>query len=92
MMQDTNRDFDLYMRSIMGNAQEEVPSRVWNRVSARLDAKAAPAFAWWQKAAVAVAAAAAIVAGVVYLGTTLRSRSQQRCWQTFRRQGRKESP
>lgn len=76
MMQDTNRDFDLYMRSIMGNAQEEVPSRVWNRVSARLDEKAAPAFAWWQKAAVAVAAAAAIVAGVVYLGTTRDNSTQ----------------
>ncbi len=53
----------------MGSAQEDVPSGVWNRVSAGLDAKAAPAFAWWQIAAVAVAAAAAIVAGIIIPGS-----------------------
>jgi len=53
----------------MGNAQEEVPSGVWSRVSASLNAKAAPVFTWWHATAVAVAAAAAIVAGIMIPGS-----------------------
>ncbi len=59
-------EFDLMMKSILDEAQEEVPAHVWEGVSAGLD-KAAGRRAvvlWWRRAAIGVAAAAAVVLGV----------------------------
>lgn len=61
---------DLLMRAILEGGQEEVPGRVWDAVSERLD-KASdvkvrkPVKLWWRRAGMAVAAAAAVVAAVV---------------------------
>ena len=70
MQTDSNKDFDLLIRSMMENAQEEVPSRVWNSVSSRLDAAAARrrrvvVLRW---AGAVASAAAAIAVGVFLLG------------------------
>ena len=57
-------DNDLLMRAILEGGQEEVPGRVWDAVSERLD-KASdvkvrkPVTLWWRRAGMAVAAAAA---------------------------------
>ena len=68
-MKDERTQFDESIREILSSTEEEVPSRVWEGIEARLDAAAAskkPAVAWWWKAAagtlgVAAAAAAAFV-------------------------------
>ena len=49
----------------MDNAQEEVPSRVWERCAQELDRRQKPVVLWWRRAAVSVAAAAAVAALVV---------------------------
>ena len=61
---------DLLMRAILENGQEEVPGRVWDAVSERLDKAAGvkarkPVTLWWRRAGMAAAAAAAVVAAVV---------------------------
>ena len=61
---------DLLMRTILESGQEEVPGRVWDAVSERLEkADAAkvrkPATLWWSRAGIAAAAVAAAVAAVV---------------------------
>ncbi len=68
-MQEKENKFDLYVRSVMSDAAEEVPSGVWESVSARLDA-AAPSRgkvipAWWWRVGAGLAAAAAAVALVL---------------------------
>lgn len=68
-MQDKDREFDLLVRSMMENAEEEVPSRVWSAVSSRLDAVSArkrPALIWMRRAIVGLAAAAAIAIVVIF--------------------------
>ena len=65
-----NIESDLLMRSILSQAEEEVPSHVWDGISAELDRIAAqktvkPFAVWFRRSAVAVAAAAAIAVGVV---------------------------
>ncbi|MBR1574335.1 MAG: outer membrane beta-barrel protein [Bacteroidales bacterium] len=64
-MQQTEQEFDLFVRSMMDNAQEEVPSRVWERCVQELDRRQKPVVLWWRRAAVSVAAAAAVAALVV---------------------------
>ncbi len=63
---DNMNEFDLMMKSVLGEAQEEVPERVWEGVSAGLDkaARRKVVALWWRRAAVGVAAAAAVVLGV----------------------------
>ena len=61
---------DLLMRAILESGQEEVPGRVWDAVSERLDKAEAskirkPVTLWFGRAAMAVAAAAAVVAAVI---------------------------
>ena len=56
---------DLLMRAILKGGQEEVPARVWNAVSERLEKveSARPGNTitlWWRRAGIAVAAAAAV--------------------------------
>ena len=64
MYEDKFNDFDLELRSMLSDVEEEVPSRVWDAVSARLDQKKIVALRW-RRAAAGMAAAAAIVAGVL---------------------------
>ncbi len=63
-------DFDLMMKSILDEAQEVVPERVWEGVSAGLDkaARRKTVALWWRRAAVGAAAAAAavVVMGIFY--------------------------
>lgn len=66
-MQDNWQEFDRQLRSVLQDAGEKAPRRVWRAVSGRLDS-AAPAFVWW-KWAVPAFAAAAIAAGLFFSGT-----------------------
>ena len=63
----TNIDQDLMMRSILEGAEEEVPARVWEGVSAGLDkaARAKVVALWWKRAGIGVAAAAAAIAALL---------------------------
>ena len=66
-----NIESDLLMRSILSQAEEEVPSHVWDNISSELDRIAVqktikPAVIWFRRSAIAVAAAAAIAVGVVF--------------------------
>ena len=65
-MQDNWQDFDRHIRSVMQDAEEKAPRRVWRAVSSRLDSVAAAA-AWWRWAVPAFAAAA-LVAGLFFSG------------------------
>lgn len=61
-------EFDLMVKSILDEGQEEVPARVWEAVSEGLD-KAAGRKAiviWFRRAAVSVAAAAAVAVAVIF--------------------------
>lgn len=64
-------DNDLLMRAILESGQEEVPGRVWDAVSDRLDkiesSKRRTAALWWRRAGTSVAAIAAAVASVLML-------------------------
>lgn len=60
---------DILMRSILSEAQEEVPEHVWEGISAELDKTGSaksrrPVVLWLRRSAVAVAAAAAVTVGV----------------------------
>ena len=60
---------DILMRSILGDAEEEVPAHVWEGVSSELDRIEAartrkPVVIWFRRAAIATAAAAAVAIGV----------------------------
>ncbi len=59
-------EFDLMMKSILGDAREEAPAHVWEGVSSGLDkiARRKVVTLWWKRAAVGTAVAAAVVAGV----------------------------
>lgn len=66
--QDKINEFDLMMKSILDEGQEDVPARVWDAVSEGLDnaARRRTVVLWFRRAAVGVAAAAAIVIGVIF--------------------------
>ena len=69
MENNKDNEFDLYVRSIMENATEEVPPRVWEKCEAALGApavKPAPARLRWPW--FLVPAVAAAVAAIVYVG------------------------
>ena len=74
MQKSFNEDFDLQVRSIMEEAQEPAPAGAWRAISSRLDAIAgapvAAAHRVWYWAGAALAAAAAIVLGVFFIGTS----------------------
>ena len=60
---------DELMRSILSQAEEEVPAHLWEGISSELDRldaakKRTPVVLWFRRSAIAVAAAAAVVAGV----------------------------
>lgn len=60
------QEFDIYVRNLLGNAEESVSPEVWEGIAAGLDRrkKVVP---FWRWAAASVAAAAAVVAGFVFL-------------------------
>ena len=62
----SDNNIDKLMKSMLENAQEEVPAHVWDGVSSGLD-KAAWRI-WWKRASVGIAAAAAIFCAVVFGG------------------------
>ena len=60
MFEDQHNEQDLMFRSILESGQEEVPARVWDVVSERLDKRSGRTVTlWWRRAGFAVAAAAA---------------------------------
>ena len=69
MPETDHKGFDLQIRSLLADAETKPSRRVWKAVSRRLDADAAPAaasrsFGWLGWSGVALAAAAAIAAGI----------------------------
>lgn len=62
-------DSDLMMRSVFEGAEEEVPARVWEGVSAGLDkaARGKVVALWWRRAGIGAAAAAAVAAMLLVL-------------------------
>lgn len=64
-------DFDLKIRSLLEDAEEPVPSRLWSSVSRRLGATAAPVVSpVWKWAGAALAAAAVLGAAFLLVGTS----------------------
>ena len=69
-MQKENTEFDLLVRSMMQDAEEPVSPRVWDAVSAGLDARTRkPVVLRWRRVAAGIAAAAAVAVGAILLGT-----------------------
>lgn len=66
MQNDKFTDFDLELRSMFQNAEEEVPSRVWESLSSELDRREHRKVVAlrWKRAAASVAAAAAVLSGI----------------------------
>ncbi|MBO7574859.1 MAG: outer membrane beta-barrel protein [Bacteroidales bacterium] len=66
MQNDKYTDFDLELKQMLGGAQEEVPSRLWDAVCSELDRRDRRKVVAlrWRRAAACVAAAAAVVAGL----------------------------
>lgn len=67
--ENTYTESDKLMRSILSQAEEEVPAHLWEGISSELDRldvtrKTKPVVIWFKRSAAAVAAAAAVVAGV----------------------------
>ena len=69
---DNSKDFDLQIRSMLENAEEKVPSGVWEAVCSSLGGskRAMPAWKW---AGAALALAASLAAGLFFTGTFDRS-------------------
>lgn len=61
-------EFDQMIRSILDEGQEEVPARVWEAVSEGLDRaeRRKTVVIWFRRAAVSVAAAAAVTVAVIF--------------------------
>ncbi len=61
-------EFDQMMKSILDEGTEEVPARVWDKISEDLDkaAQRKTVVLWWRRAAAGTAVAAAIAAGVIF--------------------------
>ena len=68
---DHMNDFDLQVRSILEQGKEEVPASVWDGVSAGLDkaARGKVISLWLRRAGFGVAAAAAAVAGFLFINS-----------------------
>lgn len=65
---DNINEFDFMVKSILDEGREEVPAGVWEGVSAGLDkaSRRKTVVLWWRRAAVGIAAAAAIAVGVIF--------------------------
>ena len=64
MFEDQHNEQDLMFKSILESGQEEVPGRVWDGVASEL-ARREKAVLWWKRTAAGVAAAAAVMVGVL---------------------------
>ena len=66
MRNDDYKDFDLELRSMLQDAGEEVPSGLWDGIASELDRRDRRKVVAlrWRRAATAVAAAAAVLAGI----------------------------
>ena len=66
MQNDKYTDFDLELKRMLQDAEEEVPSRVWDAVSGELDRRDRRKVVAlrWRRAAACVAAAAAVLSGI----------------------------
>ena len=64
MFEDQHNEQDLMFRSILESGQDEVPGRVWDGVASEL-ARREKAVLWWKRTAAGVAAAAAVMVGVL---------------------------
>ena len=64
MFEDQHNEQDLMFRFILESGQEEVPGRVWDGVASEL-ARREKAVLWWKRTAAGVAAAAAVMVGVL---------------------------
>jgi len=66
MQNDKYTDFDLELKRMLGGAEEEVPSRLWDAVCSELDRRDRRKVVAlrWRRAAACVAAAAAVLAGI----------------------------
>lgn len=69
MQQDKYTDFDLELRSMLEDAEEQVPSGVWEALSEELDRRDRRKVVtlWWRRAAVGIGAAAAALACILAL-------------------------
>ena len=68
MFEDNNiNDFDLMVKSILEDAQEDVPAQIWEGVSEGLDkaARKGTVVLWWRRAGIGAAVAAALAALLV---------------------------
>ena len=70
-MQDNWQEFDRQIQSVLQDAGEKVPGRVWRAVSARLN-QAASAALWWRWAVPALVAA--VLVAVLFLTGTVGNR------------------
>ncbi len=71
MQNDKYTDFDLELKRMLHDAEEEVPSRIWHAVSEELDRRDRRKVVAirWRRAAIGFAAAAAVLSGIfVFLG------------------------
>lgn len=68
MIEDKEKEFDLKVRSMLADAEEKVPSRVWDAIDSRLP-QSSPAPVWWRWAGVAFAAAAVLAFALILGGT-----------------------
>lgn len=73
-MFDEKNDIDILMRSVLADAQEEVPAHIWENISSEIDVmvpsrnRRKTVVLWFRRSAITVAAAAAVVLGI-FLGT-----------------------
>ena len=72
MRNDSYTDFDLELRSMLQDAQEEVPSGVWESLSSELDRRDRRKVVAlrWRRAAAGVAAVAAVLSGIFVMTRT----------------------
>lgn len=70
MRQDKYTDFDLELRSMLQDAEEEVSSRVWDALSSELDRRDSgrKSALWWRRAAAGIGVAAAAVSCFLFFG------------------------
>ena len=66
MQNDKYTDFDLELKGLLRDAEEEVPSRIWDAVSSELDRRDRRKVVAlrWRRAAAWTAAAAAVLSGI----------------------------
>ncbi len=77
--------FDMMIKSILDEGQEEVPARIWDSINSRLDSietpvtekKTKPVIIWLRHAGIGLTAAAAVTTAVIFSGITGNDNSIQ---------------